>query len=60
MVSTIVDYYPVDPSVYEENFHGLSVGCDLLTAFSGDEGNYFLRIVFSWGGLGTAQLFLMM
>lgn len=43
---SIVDYYPdEDPSVYENDSCGFSLGCDLPAGFSGDEGNHFLRVI---------------
>lgn len=58
---SVVDYYvDEDPSVYENDSCGLAVGCDLPAGFSGNEGNRYLRVILPWGGLGTAQLDLMM
>lgn len=40
---------------YEHDSYVLSIGRDLLTGFSGDEGNHFLRIIGSWFGLGSIR-----
>lgn len=58
---SIVDDYPdEDPSECEDNICGCSQGCDLLTGYSGDQFNKFLRILGSWTGVRTKDLKVMM